>query len=145
MRVLCCGSRDFADLHMIETELALVAEHSAPDPLLVVIEGGAKGADSIARGWAARCRARYSAQRTVHVQALTFSADWERYGKAAGPVRNQQMIDDGAPELVIAFVNKALEDSRGTWDMVQRAQAAGIPYRVLTSTRSRSGEVVDLP
>lgn len=50
-------------------------------------------------------------------------ADWGRYGKAAGPIRNQEMLESGI-DLVIA-----LPGGRGTADMVRRAEGAGVPVR----------------
>jgi hypothetical protein len=49
-------------------------------------------------------------------------------GKAAGPIRNQRMIDEGKPDLVIAFPG-----GRGTADMVSRAKKAGIPVQEITA------------
>lgn len=51
-------------------------------------------------------------------------ADWRRHGPAAGPIRNQQMIDLGNYLVCLAF---PLVGSRGTWDCVARARIAGIP------------------
>jgi hypothetical protein len=47
-------------------------------------------------------------------------ADWRKYGAAAGPIRNQRMLE-GPPDIVVAFAG-----GKGTADMVQRARAAGI-------------------
>lgn len=77
----------------------------------LVIHGGAQGADRIAREWCI-CR---------KVECRGYAADWKRHGRAAGPIRNQRMLDDGKPDLVIAFPG-----GRGTADMVRRAIATGI-------------------
>lgn len=63
--------------------------------------------------------------------SLTFRADWKLHGEGAGPRRNQRMLNEGQPELVLAFVNKPLAESRGTADMVRRAKAAGISTYVI--------------
>lgn len=60
-----------------------------------------------------------------------FPADWKRYGKAAGPIRNQQMIDEGKPDLVLAF-HENINESRGTKDMVARARGIGIKVIIIT-------------
>lgn len=86
---------------------------------LVIIQGGARGADLIARD---RC-----AYHDIKFQ--TFPAEWDRYGKAAGPIRNQQMLDEGKPDCVIAF-HDDIENSRGTKDMVERARKAGLTVHV---------------
>lgn len=55
------------------------------------------------------------------VSCLTEIADWSKYGKAAGPMRNQKMLDEYKPDLVVA-----LPGGRGTADMVSRARVAGV-------------------
>jgi hypothetical protein len=76
-------------------------------------EPDASGADSLA----------HEAARDQGRRCEVFHADWERHGKAAGPIRNQAMIDAGA-DLVIAFPG-----GRGTADLIRRARKAGIPVR----------------
>lgn len=72
----------------------------------------------------ARC---YAADHGISAEG--FPADWRKYGKSAGPLRNQQMIDEGKPDLVVAFPG-----GTGTADMVRRAKAAGI--RVIEPVQS---------
>lgn len=54
-------------------------------------------------------------------ETYAFPADWKRYGRGAGPVRNQQMIEEGGADGCIAFPG-----GRGTADMVRRAKNAGL-------------------
>lgn len=99
------------------------------DPDFVVIEGGAPGADTAAAEWH---RAFYGHRPDQHEQ---YPADWEKHGKAAGPIRNQQMLDEGKPDIVFAFKNEFGVRSwprGGTEDMVARAKAAGIPYYIVS-------------
>ena len=56
----------------------------------------------------------------------THPADWSTHGRAAGPIRNQQMVDRGA-DICLAFPTSS---SIGTWDCVRRAKAAGIPVEI---------------
>jgi hypothetical protein len=119
MRLLVCGSRTWTDRarlhHLVDAVVA-----SQGDATVVLIEGGARGADRLAgelaaeRGW------------THH----TYAADWPRYGRSAGPRRNARMLRQGRPDLVLAFVTTRLADSRGTADLVRRARAVGIEVRV---------------
>lgn len=109
MRVLVCGGRDWSDWATLDH--ALEALHSEA-PILCIIEGGASGADSLANEWASA----YDIP-----EHLMFAADWRTHGKRAGPIRNQRMIDEGKPDLVVAFPG-----GRGTSDMVRRAKAAGV-------------------
>lgn len=108
MRVLVCGGRDYANISAIRH--ALTALH-ARRPVTLLIEGGALGADRLAREWAI-------ASSVAH---QTFEADWKAHGKAAGPMRNDRMIAEGKPDGVVAFPG-----GRGTADMVAKARAAGV-------------------
>lgn len=119
-RILVCGGRDFADRRRLGRALIEFAPRNAtcPNRETVIIHGGAPGADSLAGEWADLWSLRSEA----------FEADWQAHGSAAGPIRNQRMIDDGKPDLVIAFPG-----GRGTADMVRRARAAGIEVREIAS------------
>lgn len=109
MRVLVCGGRDYDDIQHVYIVLDSIHAETA---ITCIIEGGAKGADYLACRW--------SAARHLHEHAK-FNADWSLHGKAAGPLRNQKMLDEGRPDLVVAFPGGS-----GTADMVRRAKAAGI-------------------
>lgn len=87
--------------------------------MFTVIEGDARGADRLAGEWA----------EEQGEQPLRFPADWEKYGRAAGPIRNQQMLDEGRPDLVLAF-SRDITKSKGTKDMVTRAHKAGLPVYI---------------
>jgi YspA, cpYpsA-related SLOG family len=97
---------------------ALLGEHGP----LAIIEGEAKGADQTAARWA----------RERGQGLLPFPADWRRYGRGAGPVRNRQMIEEGRPQMVVAF-HSDITNSRGTADMVRQAEKAGIPVTVVAA------------
>ena len=114
MRVLVCGGRDYPEFGTVWEALQRLHERC---PVDVLIEGGATGADHWARKWA-KCQ--------HGVEVLSFPADWRLYGRGAGPMRNQRMLDEGQPDLVIAFPG-----GRGTADMVRRARKADVPVRVI--------------
>lgn len=114
MRVLVCGGRDFSDCGLMFNTLDALAKVEVVD---CIIEGDARGADRIAGAWAKRRR----------IDLRLFPADWAQYGKAAGPIRNQKMLDAGKPDLVIAFPG-----GNGTADMVRRARGAGIEVREIS-------------
>jgi YspA, cpYpsA-related SLOG family len=109
MRVLVCGGRDFSDADLLCRELDCIHAHT---PISGIIEGGAAGADDLAAKWSAK---------TGLPQGVRFYADWAKHGRAAGPIRNQRMLDEGKPDLVVAFPG-----GRGTADMVRRAKKAGV-------------------
>lgn len=119
MRVLVCGGRQYGNPNVIGKPLAEVeAERlnvyetlDAIDGISEIIQGGGAGADEVAD--------QYAIQEGL--ERRTFKADWEKHGRAAGPIRNQLMLDEGKPKRVVAFPG-----GRGTADMVRRAKRAGI-------------------
>jgi YspA, cpYpsA-related SLOG family len=117
MRALICGSRSFEDAAIVK---AVLHGMSAGRPI-TVIEGGATGADHLANTWAVVNGARHE----------KYPAKWTTHGKAAGHIRNQQMLNEGQPDVVIAFIDKPLTESKGTHNMVRRARQAGIPTYVV--------------
>lgn len=110
-RILVCGGREYADQAMLFGYLDLIAEGCG---VAVIIQGGAKGADFLARMWA----------KTRGVELLDFPAQWRLHGRRAGPIRNQQMLDEGKPDLVIAFPGGA-----GTANMVKQARRKRVEVR----------------
>lgn len=109
MRLLVCGGRDYSDVWRLTAVLDWVWIDSFG--IVEVIHGGARGADSLAGEWAKR----------KGIPVRVFPADWKQHGRRAGPIRNQQMLDEGRPTVVVAFPG-----GTGTADMVRRARAAGV-------------------
>ena len=106
MRIMITGSRNWINRKTISDTLeAYGGKHT-------LIHGGARGADRLSgevaelRGW----------------DVEVFPAKWDKYGKSAGSIRNQEMIDS-SPDIVLAF---PLRGSRGTFDAIRRAKAANI-------------------
>lgn len=108
MRLLVAGGRDWTDTEAVYQMLDSLNRNTGID---VVIEGNAKGVDRIAGYWARRRR----------IDNRKFAADWKTHGKAAGPIRNQHMIDEGRPDLAVVYPG-----GRGTQDMRKRLEKAGI-------------------
>lgn len=117
MRVLVCGGRDYADEIMMDEVLSDIDSQRR---ITTVIEGEARGADTLAREWAERRR----------IAVRKYPADWANNGKAAGPIRNRQMLVEGKPDLVVAFPG-----GRGTADMVERSERAGVRIHVVGPLR----------
>jgi precorrin-6x reductase len=111
MIVLICGSRDWTDVPTVEDAIAALPIRT------VVIEGGADGADKIAR----------QAARRAGLHVATVAALWERFSKGAGARRNRAMLHL-RPDKVIAFHKNG---SPGTADMIAAARAAGVPVEVI--------------
>lgn len=113
-RVLVCGDRHWSDRGAILDRLRRLPSDT------VVIHGAAQGADTIAGEVAV----------SLGFTVEPYPADWARYGRAAGPIRNAKMLQDGKPDLVIAF-HADIPASRGTRNMVNLARKADVPTEVL--------------
>ena len=112
-RIIFSGSRHWTNPTPIESRLkTLLAVH----PDAVVVHGGARGLDSMVGSIATQLGLAVEIHR----------ADWSKWGRAAGPKRNQLMVDLGADH---AFAYP-LDGSKGTWDFVRKAKMAGIPVDV---------------
>ena len=83
-------------------------------PLDCVVHGAAPGADTLADTWA----------RSRGIKVERYYALWKTYGLGAGAIRNQKMLDDGKPDIVIAFPG-----GPGTADMIRRALKARVPVK----------------
>lgn len=107
--VLITGGRSYSD----RERLYAVLDEIRPG---LVIEGGCGGADGYARAWC----------RTRGVPGVRMEALWDFYGKAAGPIRNTQMVHlaKRLGGYVVAFPGGA-----GTADCVAKAEAAGLEVR----------------
>ena len=116
-RLLVTGSRNLtgerAENGMYHTLNAIMALLGADSHDIVLIHGGARGADTLAD--------RAGRQLGMHIEP--HPADWQAYGRAAGPIRNRQMVDLGA-DLCLGF---PLGTSKGTWNCMRTAAKAGIP------------------
>ncbi|SRR6266704_138249 len=117
MRVLVCGSRHFNDYAKLKTDVLNVLP--VVDYLdTTIISGHARGADTLGE----------RLTEDMEWKCEVYPADWNKYGKAAGSIRNKQMLIEGKPDMVIAFLAK---DSRGTRNMIDQARKAGIEVHVV--------------
>lgn len=120
-KILVCGGRDFDDRYKLYSFMDKLCEDrgwiTPKDdygnwlPVVTIISGMAKGADQIVADWAV----------INWTELKEFPADWNRYGRAAGYIRNKQMLDEGQPDLVVAFPG-----GKGTANMVKIAKATGV-------------------
>ena len=117
MKVLVTGSRDWTDS---ETIYRALAEHTAFDEVTLLSGACPTGADAFAE--------RYAKLKGWKVEL--HPADWDKYGKRAGPLRNQAMVDR-KPDLVLAFI---LNGSRGASGTVAMARKAGLRVKVYDAT-----------
>ena len=142
MRVIVCGGRTYGRVpKFCEPEHLEAARRQADEErahffkvmdkyratITALAAGEATGADALAFEWADR------KMRTFPVQE--FRADWKALKKAAGPIRNQQMLDEFKPDAVIAFPG-----GTGTADMMRRAKAAGVRVIIATPQAHDGGD-----
>ncbi len=110
VHVIVTGGRDYSDYERFSKEMTKMG------PTLV-IQGGAPGADALARRWA----------EEHGVKCETYPAEWGKYGKSAGPMRNEEMIRANPEAVVLAFPG-----GRGTAHCISFARYAGrAVYQVL--------------
>ena len=112
MRVAVTGGRDFAQYTFLASKLDTV-------PMGSLAHGGALGADFLAGRWA----------RRKNVPTRVYEAEWGLLGPRAGPVRNERMLDDFAPALLVAFAGGV-----GTAHCIGAAKQRKIPVWDTTSS-----------
>lgn len=105
--ILVCGGRDFNDKKFVDKTLDEIMNSN---DISKIIQGEASGADKLAK--------LYALEKGIPLVSL--AADWNKFGKAAGPLRNDEMLKLN-PNLVIAFPG-----GKGTKDMVKKSIQAGI-------------------
>jgi hypothetical protein len=104
-RILVCGGRHYDNVPYL---CGFLDCYHATISITLLVHGGASGADFLAEAWAKMHR----------VPWTEYKADWEKHGKAAGPIRNRFMFDDSLVNVVIAFPG-----GKGTADMVTYARS----------------------
>jgi hypothetical protein len=113
-RILVCGGRYYGDRYKVCSVLDS-ATKAVGD--VIIIHGAATGADTLAAEWA----------KDRGFEAEAYPADWAKYKKSAGFVRNTLMLKQGRPKLVIAFPGGI-----GTKMMIGLAEKANVPTRIYT-------------
>lgn len=107
MKLAIVGSREFTDYQFLEDSIL----EWAIEPIELIISGGARGADSLAEQFAAKW----------NIPTQIFIPDWDRFGRAAGMIRNKDIIENA--DCVIAFWNGT---SKGTANSIQYAKTLGM-------------------
>lgn len=114
--LIIAGGRDFNNYLVAYSVIdRIVVEILENGDNLVIIEGGAKGADRIGREYA----------QEHGIPFITKEADWFTYGRAAGPIRNEIMAKMGTD--LIAFWDG---QSRGTKHMIKTAESANLNVHI---------------
>lgn len=119
-KVLMFGARDWENRASIIIELnSLIAKHGVTK--LLIIEGGAPGADRLCGEVA----------RNLNVHVAEVKALWDTRHNGAGPQRNtiMRLLE---PDEGIGF-HEDIENSKGSKNMMEQLEKAGIPYRIVKS------------
>jgi hypothetical protein len=116
-KVIIAGTRTFNDYALLQREVDEALREMNPDGAPIkIVSGGARGADKLGE--------RYARERGYALEI--YPADWERYGKRAGYIRNKEMAE--VADALIAFWDG---ESRGTRMMIGLAQDHGLDVRVV--------------
>ena len=108
MKIAIVGSRTLDDYRLVCKYVGFFVFEDIKE----IISGGARGADSLAE--------RYAKQFVIPLKV--FEAEWDKYGKSAGFIRNQTIVDNC--DMVLAFWDGV---SRGTADTIEKAKKAKKP------------------
>lgn len=115
-KVIVAGSRNFENYALLKNTMdALLKIRMEQGEEIAIVCGEARGADALGK--------RYASERGLAV--LSFPADWRRFGKKAGVIRNRQMAE--AANACVCFWDG---ESRGTANMIEEARRRGLPLRV---------------
>lgn len=112
-RLVVAGSRDFDDYALLSAELDKLL---AGKTNITIVSGTARGADRLGE--------RYAAEHNLRIER--FPAEWEKYHKGAGPIRNMKMVQSA--DAVIVFWDN---ESSGTKNIIECARKEDIPYRIV--------------
>lgn len=104
MRIVVTGGREYANAETV----VRVLDGLRPS---AIAQGGARGADALAKAWA----------DAVGVPCSTYPADWKTYGRKGGSIRNRRMLEEFLPDLLVAFPG-----GRGTADCKRHARSLGV-------------------
>lgn len=118
-RIIIAGSRDFNDYKLLLRTMCAEAA-TLPRDRIEIISGGAKGADSLGETFAKRNQ----------LKLTVIPAEWEKYGNAAGPIRNEAMAayaSQANGSLVLFWDGK----SKGSKNMLSQAEKYGIKSTVV--------------
>ena len=122
MNIIIAGSRGFKDYQSLKTQCDVIIEgYKSATPcsagIIKIISGGARGADRLGEKYA----------HEKGFECLVMPADWDKYGKRAGYLRNAQMAE--VADALIAFWDGT---SRGTQSMIELARKGGLKITVVS-------------
>ena len=113
MRVIIAGGRDFNDYDLLVKKCDYFLQDQDD---ITVVSGEARGADKLGE--------KYAKERGYNVDR--FPANWDKYGKGAGPIRNKQMAEH-ADSLILFWDGK----SKGSKNMLETAKKLRLKIRII--------------
>lgn len=115
-RIIIAGGRDFTDKDFFDKSVSGVLDELKG---VEIVSGHSSGADSLAEAYAKR----------MGIALKVFPANWRKYGAAAGPIRNREMLDYilAAEPMLIAFWDGK---SKGTKNMIEQARRENVDCRI---------------
>ncbi len=116
-KLVVAGCRDFHDYSVASSEIHKHLQKLDADYSVIIVSGCAEGADKLGE--------RYASEHNLTVER--FPAEWDKYGKYAGPRRNAQMAQ--VADAVLVFWDGK---SKGTKNMIENAKKANKPYTVIS-------------
>ena len=115
-KIIIAGGRDFMDYNLLKEKTNKILQEKKVTHKIVIISGCARGADTLGL--------RYASENAFDVEE--YPADWNKYGKKAGYVRNVEMAENA--DALIAFWDGK---SKGTKHMIDMATERNLPIRVI--------------
>lgn len=120
-RIIIAGGRNFDNYNLLESYVEYIIDRFYKKENVVIISGTAKGADKMGEYYAAK----------HNIKCCKFPANWDKYGKQAGPIRNKEMaqyaVSDNSKGVLIAFWDKK---SKGTENMIQNAKKLSMDIHI---------------
>jgi hypothetical protein len=115
MKIIIAGTRNFNDKHLLFCQMDWLVTKLTLQ-YFSVVSGTAEGADKLGEEWA----------EERNVACERFPPDWNKHGKAAGPIRNAQMAD--VADICVVFWDGK---SKGTKNMIETALSKGLMVKVI--------------
>ena len=116
MKIVVGGCRNFHDQEVVFRCLSDFLKEYPEEGEFIFLSGHCAGVDQLAEQFAVQ----------NNHPCILFPAEWSKYGRAAGPIRNQKMVDEA--NYVLAFWDGS---SRGTASLIRYAQQCGKPVRII--------------
>ncbi|MDR3049232.1 MAG: DUF2493 domain-containing protein [Elusimicrobiota bacterium] len=112
MKIIVAGSRDFSDYAFLSKKLDALGRKD------IIVSGMAKGADLLAHQYA----------KEHNMEIIEMKANWKKYGRAAGPIRNREMAK--IADALIAFWDGKSKGTKNMIDTMNKLKKAASVYLI---------------